>query len=72
MAAAFAWLGLPLNLISVLVLYVGLIAGDACVRRWQTVTYCTLQVGFTAYLRKRLHRVGHARRLGPAHPLPGV
>ena len=38
-------------------LYVGLIAGDGWLRRWQTVTYCSLQVGFTAYLRKRLHRV---------------
>jgi ATP-binding cassette subfamily C protein len=57
MAEAFGWLGLPLNLVSVLLLYVGLIAGDACVRRWQTVTYCSLQVGFTAYLRKRLYQV---------------
>jgi ATP-binding cassette, subfamily C, bacterial len=55
-AAAFGWLGLPLNLFSVLVVYVGLIAGDAWIRRWQTVTYCALQVGFTADLRKRLHR----------------
>ena len=54
-AATFGYLGLPLNLISVLVLYVALIAGDGWLRRWQTVTYCTLQVGFTAYLRKRLH-----------------
>lgn len=56
MVAAFGWLGLPLNLFSVLALYVGLIAVDAWLRRWQTVTYCSLQVGFTAYLRKRLHR----------------
>jgi len=56
-AAAFGWIGLPLNLISVLLLYVALIAGDGLVRRWQTVTYCSLQVGFTAHLRKRLHRV---------------
>jgi ATP-binding cassette subfamily C protein len=56
-AAAFGWLGLPMNLISVLVLYVGLIAGDALLRRWQTVTYCSLQVGLTAHLRKRLHQV---------------
>jgi ATP-binding cassette subfamily C protein len=55
-AAAFGFFGLPLNLISALVLYVGLIAGHGWLRRWQTVTYCTLQVGFTAYLRKRLHR----------------
>lgn len=55
-AAAFDYLGLPLNLISVLLLYVGLMAGDGWLRRWQTVTYCALQVGFTAYLRKRLHR----------------
>lgn len=57
LAAGFGWLGLPLNLVSVLLFYVGLIAGDAFLRRWQTVTYCSLQVGFTAYLRKRLHRV---------------
>lgn len=57
MAAAFGWLGLPLNLFSILVLYVGLIAGDAALRRWQKVTYCSLQVGFTAHLRKRLHPV---------------
>jgi ATP-binding cassette, subfamily C, bacterial len=57
LAAGFGWFGVPLNLISVLVLYVGLIGGDAFVRRWQTVTYCALQVGFTAYLRKRLHQV---------------
>ena len=57
MTAAFGWLPLPLNLISVLVLYVGLIAVDAGLRRWQTVTYCSIQVGFTAYLRKRLHQV---------------
>jgi ATP-binding cassette subfamily C protein len=56
-AAAFAWLGLPLNLTSVLVLYVALIAGDASLRRWQAVTYCALQVGSTAHLRTRLHRV---------------
>jgi ATP-binding cassette subfamily C protein len=56
MASVFSWLGLPLNLVSVLVLYVGLIAVGARLRRWQTVTYCSLQVGFTAYLRKRLHR----------------
>jgi ATP-binding cassette, subfamily C, bacterial len=56
MAAAFAWVGLPVNLTSVLVLYVLVIAGDACIRRWQTVTYCALQVGLTAYLRKRLHQ----------------
>jgi len=55
-AAAFGWLGLPLNLFSVLMVYVALIAGDAWIRRWQTVTYCALQVGFTADLRKRLHR----------------
>jgi ATP-binding cassette, subfamily C, bacterial len=54
---AFGWVGLRPSLISVLVLYVGLIASFACLRRWQTVTYCALQVGFTAYLRKRLHRV---------------
>src|SRR5262249_42166814 len=51
-AAAFVRLGLPLNLISVLAVYVALIAIDASVRRCQTVTYCSLQVGFTAYLRK--------------------
>jgi ATP-binding cassette subfamily C protein len=56
-SALFASLGLPLTLVSVLVIYVALIAADACVRRWQTVTYCTLQVGLTAYLRKRLHHV---------------
>jgi ATP-binding cassette subfamily C protein len=55
-AAAFDWLGLPLNLFSVLGVYVALIAGSAWIRRSQTVTYCSLQVGFTAYLRKRLHR----------------
>jgi ATP-binding cassette subfamily C protein len=55
-AAAFVWVGLPLNLISVLLLYVGLIAGDGWLHRWQTVTFCSLQVGFTAHLRKRLHR----------------
>jgi len=54
-ATAFGALGIPLNLISVLILYVALIAGDGWLRRWQTVTYSTLQVGFTAYLRKRLH-----------------
>ncbi len=56
-AAAFGGLGIPLTLFSVLVLYIVVIAGDARIRRWQTVTYCTLQVGFTGYLRKRLHRV---------------
>src|SRR5262245_12981794 len=55
-ATAFGQLGLPLNLMSVLVLYVGLIAVNAGLRRWQTATYCALQLGFTAYLRKRLHR----------------
>lgn len=57
MAAAFGRLGIPLNLLSVLVLYVALIGVDAWIRRWQTVTYCALQVGLTGYLRKRLHRV---------------
>ena len=56
MTAAFGWVGLPMNLISVLVCYVALIAGDAVVRRWQTVTYCSLQLDFSAYLRKRLHQ----------------
>jgi len=57
----FDGLGLPLNLVSVLLIYVALIAIDAWVRRWQTVTYCALQVGLTAHLRKRLHRaVTHA------------
>jgi ATP-binding cassette, subfamily C, bacterial len=56
-AEAFGWLGLPLNLFSVLGIYVALIAGDARIRRWQTVTYCSLQAGFTAHLRKRVHRV---------------
>jgi hypothetical protein len=37
-----------LTLFSVLVLYVVVIAGDAWIRRWQTVTYCTLQVGSPA------------------------
>src|SRR5258705_12167210 len=46
-AAVFGWLGLPLNLIPVVALYVGLIASDASIRRWQTVAYCSLQVGFT-------------------------
>jgi len=55
-ATAFAFLGLPLNLMSVLVLYVALMAGDGWVRRWQTVTYAALQLGFIAYLRKRLYR----------------
>jgi ATP-binding cassette subfamily C protein len=55
-ARAFGWLGLPLNLFSVLVVFVALIAGDAWIRRWQTVTYCALQVGLIASLRKRLHR----------------
>jgi ATP-binding cassette subfamily C protein len=53
---AFGWLGVPLNLISVLMLYVLLIGGDASLRRWQTVTYSSLQAGFTAYLRKRVYR----------------
>ena len=57
MAAVFAWLGIPLTLVSVLLLYVVVIGGDASIRRWQTVTYCSLQVGFTGYLRKRLHQV---------------
>src|SRR5262245_25858673 len=56
-AAAFGWLGLPLTLTSILALYVVLIAGDASVRRAQTVTYCSLQVGFTAQLRRRLYEV---------------
>ncbi|MGH7785420.1 MAG: ABC transporter ATP-binding protein [Candidatus Binatia bacterium] len=56
MAAAFGWLGIPLQLISVLVCYVALIGVDAWIRRWQTVTYCALQVGLTGHLRKRLHR----------------
>jgi ATP-binding cassette subfamily C protein len=55
--AAFDVVGVPLNLISVLVCYVALIAGDAAVRRWQTVTYCSLQLDFSAALRKRLHDV---------------
>lgn len=56
MVAVFRSLGLPLNLPAVLALCVGLIAADAWIRRWQTVTYCSLQVGFTAYLRRRIHR----------------
>jgi ATP-binding cassette subfamily C protein len=56
MTAALGWVGIPLNLISVLAIYVGLITCDALLRRWQTVTYCGLQVGFTAHLRKRLHQ----------------
>jgi len=56
MAGAFNAVGLPLNLISVLACYVGLIAFDAALRRWQTVTYCSLQLGFAAYFRKRLHQ----------------
>jgi len=55
--AVFARLGLPLNLVTVLLIYVGLIAADAWVRRRQVVTYCSLQVGLTAFLRKHLHRV---------------
>ena len=55
MAAAFGWVGLPMNLTTVLVCYVALIAGDAVIRRWQTVTYCALQLDLSAYLRKRLH-----------------
>ena len=54
-ATVFGCPGRPAEPISVLVLYVALIAGDGWLRRWQTVTYCALQVGFTAYLRKRLH-----------------
>src|SRR5262245_10045115 len=46
MATLFSRFGLPLNLVSVLMLYIGLIAGDAAIRRWQTVTYCSLQLGF--------------------------
>src|SRR5690348_7517486 len=56
-AAAFGWLGLPLNVVSVLAVYVALIAADAAIRRWQTVTYCSLQLDFSASLRKRLHQV---------------
>ena len=56
LAAVFDWCGLPVNVISVLVIYTGLIAADAGLRRWQTVTYCSLQLGLTAYLRKRFHR----------------
>src|SRR5262249_54239772 len=56
MAGAFAWVGVPLTVISVLLLYVGLIAGDAAIRRWQTVVYCSLQLDFSANLRKRLHQ----------------
>ncbi|HXJ84033.1 MAG TPA: hypothetical protein VMS64_35785 [Candidatus Methylomirabilis sp.] len=55
-ATVFGYLCFPLNLISVLVLCVGLIAGDGWLRRRQTVTYCAIQVGFTAYPRKRLCR----------------
>jgi len=59
--AVFGWLGIPLDLISVLPLYLVIIAADAALRLWQTVTYCSLQLGFTAYLRQRLHRaVSHA------------
>lgn len=55
--AAFGWFGLPLNVVSVLLVYVALIACDAAIRRWQTVSYCSLQLDFSAYLRKRLHAV---------------
>jgi ATP-binding cassette subfamily C protein len=55
--AAFGRLGLPVNVVSVLIVYVALIAADAAIRRWQTVTYCSLQLDFSAYLRKRLHQV---------------
>jgi ATP-binding cassette, subfamily C, bacterial len=53
---AFGWLGLPLTLVSVLMLYVLLIGADVTLRRWQTVGYSSLQAGFTAHLRKRLYR----------------
>jgi hypothetical protein len=59
-----------LTLFSVLVLYI-VIAGDAWIRRWQTVTYCTPQVGFTGYLRNGPPR-DHAGQLSScraaAHP----
>jgi hypothetical protein len=35
----------------VLVLYVLVIGGDISLRRWQTVTYTSLQLEFTAYFR---------------------
>src|SRR5262245_33714576 len=57
LAAAFGWIGLPLNLISVLLLYVALITGDGLIRRWQTVTYCALQGGFTRQRRNAPHAV---------------
>lgn len=53
--ALFGRLGLPIALVPVLLLYAGLIATDAVLRRWQTLTYCRLQVGLTAHLRKRLY-----------------
>jgi ATP-binding cassette subfamily C protein len=56
MRTVFGHFGLPLNLISVLSLYVGLIVVQAGLRRWQTVTTGALQFGFTAHLRKRVHR----------------
>jgi ATP-binding cassette subfamily C protein len=54
--ATFRLLGLPLHLLSVLVLFVGLVVLHATVHRWHTVTTSALQVEFTAHLRKRVHR----------------
>lgn len=50
------WLGLPLNLVAVLSVYVGFAVVQALVVRWQTVTNGSLQMGLVEYLRIRLHR----------------
>lgn len=55
-STAFGRLGIPLTLISVLTVYVLIIAVHGLLSRWQTTTGFTLQREFIVYLRKRLYR----------------
>ena len=54
---ALRHLGLPLNLLVILSVYVGFAVAQALIVRWQSVTNASLQAGVIEHLRIRLHRV---------------
>ena len=55
MANFFRHAGLPLNITSVLVVYIGIVSLFACLKRGQTVINAKIQQGFTRFLRNRLY-----------------
>ena len=54
-AQAFAWIGLPLNLTTVLCLYLGIVTVHAMVTRYSDVLNVSIIYGFTQTLRDRLY-----------------